>query len=192
MAYSVQQFLSEVSNNGLRTSNLFEMEVTSGYSDVDDVLQPITMYGSGFELPTRTQNFTDVNFKAFPIKVVTNMVMQQTHTITVKADANGQIRRAFLAWQGKVADPAISDGSLFAGDKRPHLDGVIRIKLLDATDGTTVNEIYKMIGVQVQNVGPLTVSNDNAEVSTFTVEFISQFWEVESGSVLRGAFSGQK
>jgi hypothetical protein len=192
MAYSVQNFLSEVSQNGLRTSNLFEMEVTSGYSDVDDVLKPITMYGNGFSLPTRTQNFNQVQFKAFPTQIPSNFVMEQNHTITVKADANGQIRRAFLAWASKVTDPAISDGSLFAGDKRPRFDGVIRIKLLDATDGTTVTEIYKLIGVQVNTVGNLQVSNEDANVSTFDVQFISQYWEIEAGSALRGAFTNQK
>lgn len=48
MAKALNEFLNKLSTNQIRTTNMFEMYVTSGYSDVDKVLQNITMYGQGF------------------------------------------------------------------------------------------------------------------------------------------------
>lgn len=182
MAESLQNFLGKLSTNQLRTTNLFELEVSSGYSEVDEVLKPITMYGQGFTLPTRTQNFADVGFKGYMVPVPTNMTMEQTHTMTVRADSNGEIRRAFLAWQAKTSDPAISDGSVFAGDKRLNTSSTIRIKLLASEDSSTVTEIYEMIGVKIEAVNGFNVSNDDASVATFDVSFRSVYWQIQPGS----------
>lgn len=191
MAESLQNFLGKLSTNQLRTTNLFELEVTSGYSDIDDVLKNITMYGEGFTLPHRTQNFADVGFKGYTVPVPTNMVMEQDHTITIRADSNGEIRRAFLAWQGKTTDPAISLGSVFAGDKRLNTSGIIRIKLLATEDATTVSEVYEMVGVKINAVNGMSVSNTDANVATFDVSFKSIYWQIQPGSVNAGQFSTQ-
>lgn len=179
MAKSLLDFLSEVRTNGIRTTNMYEIEVSSGYSDVDSLLNNITMYGQGFSLPTRTQNFADVNFKGYPIPIPTNMEMEREHQITINADLAGNIRRAFLLWEGKVTDPAITDGSLFAGDKRPPANSYVRIRLLNA-DMSTDAEVYRLVGVSVQNVGNLNVSNTESNVATFDVTLKSAYWEVES------------
>ena len=49
--------------------------------------------------------------------VPTKMTMDQEHSMTVLDDVNGTNRRLFLAWMGKVINPAIEDGSLFEGDR---------------------------------------------------------------------------
>lgn len=190
MAEALVTFYNRLSTNQLRTTNMFEMEVTSGYEDVDNALKYITMYGEGFTLPNRTMEFADVGFKGALLNVPTVMRWEQDHTITVRADTNGEIRRAFLAWQGHVSDPDISAGSVFTGDRRMNSGGAIRIKLLD-NDMITISEIYKMIGVKIQSVGGLTTSNTDASISTFDVQFKSQWWEVEHGTVHAGAFPNQ-
>lgn len=190
MAEALVTFYNKLSTNQLRTSNMFEMEVTSGYEDVDKILKFITMYGEGFTLPTRSTEFADVGFKGFTVPVPTVGRMEQDHTISVRADANGEIRRAFLAWQGHTWDPNISDGSVFTGDRRMNSGGTIRIKLLD-NDMITVSEVYKIIGVKIQSVGGLQVSNNDANVTTFDVSFKSAWWEIEDGTVKNGAFQDQ-
>lgn len=189
MATPLIAFLNKLSEDQIRTTNMFEMQVTSGYSDIDSVLQYITMYGEGFQLPSRTVQAAPAPFKGYPLQIPTVMNMEQTHTMNVRADAAGEIRRAFLAWQGKTADPAISEGSVFAGDRRMNVKGVIRIQLLD-NDMVTPAETYKMIGVFITNVGGLQVSHSGANISTFTVGFTSQYWEIEQ--VDHGAFGSQK
>lgn len=179
MARSLLDFLTEVRTNGIRTSNMFEIFVSSGYPEVDSLLENITMYGQNFTLPTRTQNFADVSFKGYPIPIPTNMVMEREHTMTVNADVDGKIRRAFLLWESMVTDPAITDGSLFAGDKRPPSNSYIRIQMLNQ-DMETTAEVYRIVGVSIQNVGSLTMSNTESNVSTFDVTFKSAYWEIEN------------
>lgn len=191
MAESLLNFLGQMSTNQLRTTNLFEMEVASGYSEIDDVLKHITMYGEGFTLPNRSQEFADVGFKGFNVPVPTVMREEQSHSMTVRADSAGEIRRAFLAWAAKTADPDISNGSVFAGDRRLNTAGTIRIKLLASYDNVTVSEVYKMIGVKIESVGGVQVSNNDASVSTFEVQFRSIYWEIEKGSVVDGALKTQ-
>lgn len=191
MAVNLQEFLGQVNKNGgIRTQNLFELYVSSGYPDVDEVLSKITMYGQNFEIPSRTIDYNVVGFKAYDVPIAGKFSMTQEHEITVNADMDGEIRRAFLAWQGKTVNPAISDGSLFEGDRNINLGSVIRIHLLG--NNGEISEIYKLLGVKMKNVGPLTVSNTEAGVSTFTCSFSSLYWEIESGTVSRGSFKDQK
>lgn len=110
--------------------------------------------------------------------------------MTVNADANGEIRRAFLAWQSKTWDPDIEGGSILKGDRRLNTGSIMRINLLD-NDMETISESYKLVGVRIADVGPLTVSNTEASVSTFTVSFRSTYWQIEKGSVNAGAFLNQ-
>lgn len=88
--------------------------------------------------------------------------------MTVNADAAGQIRRAFLAWQGKTWDPDIEAGSVFAGDRRLNTGSVIRACLLD-NDMESIAETYIFKCVRIASVGELQVSNVDANVSTFEV-----------------------
>ena len=189
MAIAINQFINQMSQNQFRTTNMFEMYVTSGYADIDKVLQPITMYGQGFEVPSRTTNFTDVSFKGFAVPLATNEAMQNEHEITVQADTAGEIRRAFLAWQAKTWNPDIEGGSVFEGDRRLNSESSIRIHLF-GSDFKTVNEIYKMVGVKIASVGPMTMSNTEANVATFTVQFRSAYWFIEKAT--EGALTEQK
>lgn len=190
MAEPLITFYNRLSTNQLRATNMFEFEVTSGYEDVDNALKYITMYGEGLTLPTRSTQFVDVGFKGYTLPIPTVGQMEQQHTITIRADANGEIRRAFLAWQGHVWDPNISAGSVFTGDRRMNSGGTIRVKLLD-NDMMTISEIYKIIGVKIESVGGLQVSNTDSSVSTFDTQFRSVWWEIEQGSVNAGAFANQ-
>lgn len=191
MAVNLQEFLGQVNKNGgIRTQNLFELYVSTGYPEIDEVLSKITMYGQNFEIPARKIDYNLVGFKGFDVPIAGKFSMTQEHEFTVNADMDGEIRRAFLAWQGKTVNPAITDGSLFEGDRNLNLGSVIRIHLLG--NNGQVSEIYKLIGVKMNNVGPLTVSNTESGVSTFPVSVESLFWEIESGSVANGAFKDQK
>ena len=191
MAIAVEQFFTELSQKPVRSNNMFEMFITTGYNDIDTVFKNITMYGQGFELPTRTVNFASVSFKGYEVgnAVATNMAMGGEHNITVNADINGELRRAFLAWQGKTMNPAISEGSVFEGDRRLNNSSVVRIHLL-GNDFKSISEIVKLINVKVQEVGSLSLSNVGGEVATFQVTLKSSYWEIETAN--DGAFKEQK
>lgn len=191
MAVNLQEFLGQINKNGgIRTQNLFELKVSSGYMDIDNALDKITMYGQGFEIPARNLEYNTVSFKAYDFKIPGKASMTNEHTITLNADIDGVIRRAFLAWQQRTTNMAISDGAYLEGDKRIDLASVVRIDLLG--NNGEVSETYKLVGVKVGNVGALNVSNTDAGVATFDVTLHSQYWEIEEASILEGDFRTQK
>jgi hypothetical protein len=142
------------------------------------------------ELPTRQTNYADVSFKGYAFPIPTSQQMGTEHSMTVNADANGEIRRAFLAWQEKTWDPDIEGGSVLEGDRRLNTGSVIRIHLLD-NDMKSISEVYKMVGVRIGEVGSLQVSNTDANVSQFNVNFRSAYWQIEKGTIKAGAFPQQ-
>ena len=76
MAIALNQFLNQMSTNQLRTTNMFEMTITTGYSEIDAVFQSITMYVEGFTAPTRSQEFADVGYKGYLVPCPTIMRME--------------------------------------------------------------------------------------------------------------------
>lgn len=189
MAYALNTFLDKLSKDQLRTTNMWELQITTGYNDVDSIFKHITMYVDGFTAPSRSQEYVDVGFKGTTFPVPTVFRMQQDHTMTVRADVNGEIRRACLAWQAKTCDPDIEGGSVLGGDRRLNTNSVVRLQLLD-DDMNKVAEVYKLIGVKVANVGEMSMSNNDGNLATFELSLKSNYWQVETAA--NGAFKTQR
>ena len=191
MAKSVEEFLNAANSNTIRCTNQFEVYLTSGYSDIDKVLEKATLFGQSFTVPSRTIEYAAVSFKGFSMEniVPTKMSMENTHTITFLDDVNGELRRAFLAWQGKVMNPDIEGGSYFEGDRGINQQSVIRLHLFDK-DNETVIQKYKFFNVRVTNVASIGLTYDGGDKSTFDVEFKSTYWTLEES--LNGALTDQK
>ena len=189
MARPINDFIQKMTTNQIRTQNMWEMTITTGFADIDQVLEPITMYVEGFEAPTRTTNYIEVGFKGYMIPIPSTEQMGTEHTVTVRADADGEIRRALLAWQAKTWDPDIAGGSVFAGDRRVNVGSIVRLHLL-AHDMQNVSEVYKLIGCRPADIGALQMSNNEGAVSTFPFSWRSIFWSIEN--IASGAFKDQK
>lgn len=182
MATPLYNAIDQLKRNQIRTQNMFEMVCDPKIAGVNEVLAGITIYGTGFTLPNRTQEFADIGFKGYTLPIPTVMKMEQDHTITVNADVQGNYRRAFLAWAGAVSNPDIQNVkgggySLFEGDRR-FGGSTIQIHLLGYSMDTAI-EIITMTGVRIQSVGGLTVSNTDSGVSTFDVQFKSLYWYIQ-------------
>jgi len=179
MAKSLNKFLNEVQQKGVRLQNYYELEIISGYDDVDKVLEKIDIWAETAEVPSRTQEYTDLPYNGYPLQIPTTFLMQNEHALTIRSDMHGNIRKAFLKWMAYVTDPAISQGSGLGGDKRIPANSYVRMHLL-ASDMETRVETYKLMGVGVQEVGIMSLSNATAEVATFDVTLKSQFHEIEN------------
>ncbi len=186
MAVSIQKFFNQLKTDQIRTQNMYEVRVHSDISEVDQFFDGqgengnrITMYADGFAVPERTQEFTEVSFKGYPVPVPTVIKMGQDHTMTIRADVAGNFRRGFLTWAAAVADPAIENGTLFAGDRRFNEASYIQVSLLGNGMDVPV-ETYRIVGVKISSVGALTMSNNDSGVATFEVGFKSLYWYVEN------------
>ena len=181
MATPIEQFLNAAHSNTIRANNQWEAVFTSGYDEIDKVLQTAVLFGKNFEIPNRTIEYATVSYKGFEMAniVPTKMSMGNEHTVSIIADVDGSYRRAFLAWQAKVMNPAISDGSRFEGDRGINEKSIVRINLL-GKDNDTVVETYKFYNVRVTNVGPMTLTYEGGDTATFDVTFKSTYWEIEA------------
>ena len=189
MAHSLQEFLTAASADTIRSTNQFQISITTGYSDLDAEVENILLYGQSFQVPSRQVEYADVSFKGYSMPLVpTRMTMTQDHSITVLDDVNGTNRRFFLAWQAKTMNPDISGGSVFEGD-RGVKDSVIRLELFDK-DNKTVIQTYKFFGVNVKDVGTTDFSYEGGGTATFAVSFNSIYWELEESK--KGSFTEQK
>ena len=183
MATALNQFLAAANSNTIRCNNQWEAYFTSGYSDIDAVLKTAVMFGKGFSIPNRTVEYASVHYKGFEMAniVPTHMTMEHEHSMTIQADVNGEYRRAFLAWQGKVMNPDIEGGSVFEGDRSINEKSIIRVHLFDK-DNKTVSEIYKFFNVRVAEVGPIELTYEGGDVATFEVKFKSTYWTIEKAA----------
>lgn len=185
MAVSLQEFLNTANSNTIRANNQYEVFCTSGYNDIDKVLEIATIYGQNFNIPGRGIEYASVSFKGFEMAniVPTRMTMENEHTMTILCDVNGELRRAFLAWQNSVMNADISGGSVFEGDRGINEKSIIRIHLFDK-DNKTVIEKFKFYNVRVSNVGPITLTYEGGDKATFEVTFKSTYWEIEESAMV--------
>ena len=191
MAHALQEFLNAVNSNTIRANNQYEVEALAGYSDIDEVLQKAVMFGQNFTLPNRTLEFASVSYKGaeFANLVPTTMKWETEHTMTIVADVNGEYRRAFLAWQGKVINPDISGGSKFEGERSMNDQSILRVRLLDSNNDDVV-ETYKFYNVKISSVGGISLTYEGGDKATFDVTFKSTYWEIEKSE--KGALTNQK
>ena len=191
MAHALQEFLNAANSNTRGANNQYEGEAQSGYSDIDEVLQKVVMFGQNFTLPNRTLEFASVSYKGaeFANLVPTTMKWETEHTMTIIADVNGEYRRAFLAWQGKVINPDISGGSKFEGERSMNDQSILRVRLLDSNNDDVV-ETYKFYNVKISSVGGISLTYEGGDKATFDVTFKSTYWEIEKSE--KGALTNQK
>ena len=161
MAHALNEFLQAATADNIRCTNQFEIEATSGYSDVDAVLEKTMIFGQNLAIPTRSINYASVSFKGYEMTnlVPTRLAMDQEHTMT-------------------VMNAAISDGSLFEGDRGINANAILRIRLFDK-DNKTVCQTYKFYNVCVKSVGSLELDYNGGDAGRFQVTFGSTYWELE-------------
>lgn len=189
MARSLEDFLHSVNSDTLRVSNQFQINITTGYSDIDAMMEDTLLFGQSFSIPQRQNEYAEVSFKGYSMPLVpTRMTMDQEHTMTVLDDVNGSNRRLFLAWLAKIINPAIDEGSVFEGNRNVS-QSVIRLELFDA-DNKTVIQTYKFIGANVKTVGNSSLTYEGGDKVTFDVTFNSLYWQCENHQ--KGNFTDQK
>lgn len=180
MAHSLAEFLNAATADTIRCTNQYELEATSGYSDVDAILEGVMLYGQSATIPSRTVNYAEVSFKGYavPNLVPTNIDMTKEFSFEVLEDVNGQNRRAFERWMDHVMNFNIEGGSLFEGDRGVNPKSLIRLRLFDK-DNETVCQTYKFWNVHIKNVSDTSLTYSGGDAARFTVQAVCSYWSIE-------------
>lgn len=188
MAHTLQDFLNAATGDTIRCTNQYELEATSGYSDIDAILGGVMLYGQSATIPKRNINYAAVSYKGYevPNLVPTNIDMTKDFSFDVLEDVNGQNRRAFLMWMNKVMNFDIEGGSLFEGDRGVNPKSLIRLRLFDK-DNKTVIQTYKFWNVHIKDVGELSLTYEGGSAGKFTVQAVCSYWTLEESK--KGAFT---
>lgn len=171
MSLPITNFLDKVvSSAGVRTSNMWEVELNTGISDVDKVFEDFTCYAQGFEIPKRDIRYGDLKFRSVPIPIPLNPVVSQDITIKMWADTDGAVQKALRLWQDSIIDQDFQSGSYLGGSRRLNTSSTMRLHLLD-DDMQTITETVTLHCVSIKEVGKITFSHDDAQVCTFDTSF---------------------
>lgn len=180
MAHSIQEFLQRATADTIRCTNQYEVEATSGYQEIDAILENVMLYGQSATIPKRSVNYAPVSYKGYevPNLVPTNIDMTKEFSFEVLDDVNGENRRAFMMWMNKVMNFDIDGGSVFEGDRGVNEKSVIRLRLFDK-DNKTVCQTYKFYNVHIKEVTETSLTYSGGEASKFTVNAVCSYWTLE-------------
>lgn len=67
MAHNLNEFLNAATADTIRCTNQYELEATSGYSDVDAVLNGVMLYGQSATIPSRAIEYASVSYKGYEV-----------------------------------------------------------------------------------------------------------------------------
>ena len=171
MSVQITSFINEVQQQGVRTQNMFTLELNSGLADVDKALGDLTLYAQDFMLPKRGIKYSPLHFRAFPLQIPTSPNIEQSVTFRMWADTSGKAQKALRLWQDSIIDMDFKAGSYLGGDRRPSMSSTIRLGLLD-DDMDKVTETVVLNGVSIQDVGEIQFSNSEANICTFPVSIV--------------------
>lgn len=191
MAHSLQEFLQAATSDTIRNTNTFEIEASSGYDDVDAIIEKVTLFGQNITIPERGIEYSAVSFKGYEIPnlVPTRLTMGNEVTMNVIADIAGQHRRLFLRWMNHVMNADIEGGSLFEGNRGVNEKSIIRIRLFDKMNKDIV-ETYRFYNVAITSVGSISLDYNGGDAAKFDVQFKSSYWQIENPK--EGAFLDQR
>jgi len=184
MAYpkNLNEFYAELKQKGVKLQHQYQLQILgTGIAKVDEILENITMWAQGTELPGRQQNFQDIPYLGYPFNVPTNFTMTNQMALTINCDADMSIREALLFWKGVISDPAIEAGSAGGGIKTPTEAKAILDLFNDRMDTRTHS--YELIGLYPLDVGNVAFTNAAPGIATLPVTFKFQYWKTNETAV---------
>jgi hypothetical protein len=151
--------------------------------NVVEAFRDVTMWAQSATVPSRTQNFADIQYLGFPFNVPSNFEMSNEISFTINTQKTMDVRHALLAWMNNISGADILGGQSGGGDKslnELNVAGTAKIVLLDDKfeDGKFT---YELVGFYPTVVGEAEVTNTAAEIVTFEATFKYQFWRVLKG-----------
>ena len=173
---NLSEFYATLRGRGAKLTHQFQFNIiNTGVSEVDTLLNEITMWAKGATVPGRKQNYAPINYLAYEFSVPTNFTMTNEITMEINCDSAMRVRDALLLWESIFSDPDIEGGSTGGGIKNVS-PAVGKLYLFNDKMDTVTHE-YDLVGMFPTDVGDITTSNVEANIATFSATFKYQYWK---------------
>lgn len=179
MAFSVNQFRSQMTGDGARP-NLFEVSMPfPGFSNPGDAQQKLTFMCKTAQLPGSTIGTVPVQYFGREIKFAGNRTFADW-SVTIINDEDFQIRNGLEQWSNKI--------NSFEGNLRTFGGSSPLLYKQDATVsqyGKTGNVIrqYTFHGIYPMDISAIALDwNATDQIEEFQASFMYDYWEVTGGN----------
>ena len=181
MAFSVNQFRSQLTGDGARP-NLFEVSMPfPGFSSPQNAQQKLTFMCRAAQLPGSTIGVVPVTYFGRELKFAGNRTFADW-TITIINDEDFMIRNAFERWMNTINSHSLNlRGPAALTPSSYSVDGEVT---QFAKGGDSIKK-YKCIGLFPTEVTPIDVDwGSNDTIEEFSVTLSYQWWEAAETGVV--------
>jgi hypothetical protein len=181
MAFSVNQFRSQLTGDGARP-NLFEVSMPfPGFSSPQNAQQKLTFMCRAAQLPGSTIGVVPVTYFGRELKFAGNRTFADW-TITIINDEDFMIRNAFERWMNTINSHSLNlRGPAALTPSSYSVDGEVT---QFAKSGDSIKK-YKFIGLFPTDVTPIDVDwGSNDTIEEFSVTLSYQWWEAAETGVV--------
>lgn len=181
MAFSVNQFRSQLTGDGARP-NLFEVSMPfPGFSSPQNAQQKLTFMCRAAQLPGSTIGVVPVTYFGRELKFAGNRTFADW-TITIINDEDFMIRNAFERWMNTINSHSLNvRGPAALTPSSYSVDGEVT---QFAKSGDSIKK-YKFIGLFPTDVSPIDVDwGSNDTIEEFSVSLSYQWWEAAETGVV--------
>jgi len=181
MAFSVNQFRSQMSGDGARP-NLFEVSMPfPAFSAPENAQQQMTFMCKSAQLPGSTLGVIPVQYFGRELKFAGNRTFVDW-TVTILNDENFVIRNAFERWMNginshvlNIRNPAALTPSSYTVDGNVYQYG---------KNGNVIKN-YKFVGLFPTDLTPIDLDwGSNDTIEEFSVTLSYQWWESTQDNVV--------
>lgn len=175
---TLSDFYSTIKEKGLRVNHEFMIEF--GGADAESLnLDKYTVYCNSATLPGRKIVAAPTPFYGFKFQIPVNTEYDQTWEVQVRADTNLKIRELIENWFNAYADLSRSTGGMKGLVPK---SSYARVHMLHPDffnkGGATpkISKTYRLEGVFPTGIGPITLSHESNDISTFSLTVAYQYW----------------
>ena len=161
--YSLNQFLQQMKQTGLRLGYQFQVTV--------DKLDDLQFFATSANLPGRTITAADVPYFGLNFKISTNAEWGGGEwSINARVDNDLIIKKRLESWMNEFADLKKNGGG-----NHKMTDYKVRIDLLDNTM-QKITDTYILVGVFPTSMGELGLDQSAADIVAMDINLAYQYW----------------
>jgi hypothetical protein len=147
----------------------------------------VSYFTEGSSIPGVVLGQTEVKYLGTKMVVPTTTEFTNAITITLRCDANSNIRNALMAWKNYhsniniVKGNALNIASSGGGNKKIPSSTATLSLLRDDLDPANIIETYTLFGVFPKEVGQMSIDQTSNEVAKFELNLTYQYFQIENG-----------